>query len=440
MTNERTEVRAGAKREIRPWTVMVYMAAGDSAEMDDYAVKDLREMQKGANEHVHVAVQIKRHWPDIAQRYVIAQNERAGQALLQSPAGLEDSDMGDGCTLTRFFKWALEECPAQNYMLVLWGHNYGLGFGRDHGDPLELSELVKALDAFRTCRKELESKRRTGLAEKGSDGTLEILGANACALCYVEAAYELRASAKYLLASQIYVPFAGWPYDQVFESISGTTTPVQLGSNVIDSYVTGLNNPLTGERVQMSLLDLSYAGDLQGALDDLATSIRDAFKSDGKFDSSRRAAFRDAFIAAAAGDVRPLIDLRDLSGALKRDLCDLPLRQLVLSNLDISDEFKQLEKAKLAWLDNGAKKLERQVDQVDAVLKPLIKKTAAHPSLALGGIGIYVPFVTDEQDLKRLGLDDDSFRTRRPLKGETSRQTYEHLSIFSVGQNGTAGH
>src|SRR5690349_13523457 len=110
MTNEPAEPQ-DARREIRPWTVMVYMAAGDSAEMDDYAVKDLREMQKGANKHVHVAIQIKRHWPDIAQRYVIAQDGRAGKALLRSTAGLKDSDMGNGRTLTSFLAWALEECP-----------------------------------------------------------------------------------------------------------------------------------------------------------------------------------------------------------------------------------------------------------------------------------------------------------------------------------------
>ena len=95
---------------------------------------------------------------------------------------------------------------------------------------------------------------------------------------------------------------------------------------------------MTGERAQMSLLDLSQAGGLREAINGLAKSIRGAFKSNGQFDSGRRAAFRDAFIAAAAGDVRPLVDLRDLSGALRRDLHDLPIRQLVLSNLDISDE------------------------------------------------------------------------------------------------------
>jgi hypothetical protein len=421
MTSEQADVETGAKREIRPWTVMVYMAAGDDAEMDGYAVKNLREMERGANENVFVAVQIKRDWPQIPQRYVIAGDAQqpTATAELHRNSNPGDIDMGDGRTLADFLKWAVKECPARHYMLVLWGHAYGLGFGRDHGDPLRLPELVKALDVFRDKRIELG---------RGNNGTLEILGTNACAMAYVEAAYELRNSAHYLLASQIEVPFAGWPYDAVLESIGDATTPEQLGLNVIDSYVTGLNNPLTGERVEMSLLNLSHAGELREAIDGLASAIRGAFKSDGHFDSGRRAAIRDAFLAAAAGDVRPLVDLKDLSRALKRDLCDAQTRAFLASNLNIVG-------ARREWLEKSAVRLEQQLNHVEAVLqRPFLRQMAAHSSLAdLGGVGIYVPFVTDEQDLKRLGLEAEPFQSRRAQDRttETSRTNYENLALFS---------
>jgi hypothetical protein len=444
MANERPEVQTGAKR-VRPWTVMVYMAAGDSAEMDDYAVRDLLEMQRGANEHVHVAVQIKRHWPEIPQRYVITPHRRRGMAHLQASADPHDTDMGNGETLVNFLEWALEECPAHHYMLVLWGHAYGLGFGRDHGDPLRLSELVKALTEFRKKRTELDRKRHIGSARrtangrkedevKGTKGVLDILGANACAMSYVEAAYELRNSARYLLASQIYVPFAGWPYDAVLQSIGKETTPVQLGSNIVDSYVTGLNNPLTDERVQMSLLDLSHASALRVATEHLASAIRGAFKSDGQFDSSRRAAIRDAFLAAAAGDVRPLVDLKDLSRGLKRDLCDPQARALIALTNEIST-LKKISTTRRGWLEASAEHLEAQLNRMEQVAGTLTVRNAFHPSLVdLGGVGIYVPFVTDEQDLKRLGLEDDSSKSDRPQdrRSETSRVTYEDLALFSI--------
>ena len=34
---------------------------------------------------------------------------------------------------------------ANHYMLVLWGHTFGLGFGRDHNQPLTIRELRGAL-------------------------------------------------------------------------------------------------------------------------------------------------------------------------------------------------------------------------------------------------------------------------------------------------------
>jgi hypothetical protein len=46
-------------------------------------------------------------------------------------------------------------------MLVLWGHSYGLGFGRDHGDALTMPELARALKT-----------KKKGYA-------IDILGANA---------------------------------------------------------------------------------------------------------------------------------------------------------------------------------------------------------------------------------------------------------------------
>ena len=420
------------ERKPRPWTVMVYMVTDGDAEMDGYAVKDLREMEKGANDNVDVAIQIKRTWPDKPQRYIIRPaNGRGVTTLEMMPPGEvttttdpatdanaadRKNDMGRMETLGEFMTWAIDKCPAENYMLVLWGHAYGLGFGRDHGDPLQLSELVKAIDTFRLRR---EGKDKVEELAPGQ-GALEILGANSCAMSYIEAAFELRNSAKYLLASQIYMPFAGWPYEAVLQSIHDGTDPEKLGKSIIRSYVTGLNAPLTGERVQMSLLNLAKAQDLPDALRSFVRNIRQAFKGKGYFDSVRRAAIRDAFIGAAAGDVRPLVDLLDLCRALLRDVCDVKNVSLFGSAVDDqSVDTDPLRKSVLAMA---------------SLADSLKVDDAAHVSLSdLGGIGIYVPFVTDDKDLKRLGLQDDPVDRVRDadLTRETSRETYRKLSLFA---------
>src|SRR5687767_15722774 len=51
---------------------MVYMAAGDSPELDAHAVRDLQEMERARfGTDVNVVVQIDRFWPRLAQRYQI---------------------------------------------------------------------------------------------------------------------------------------------------------------------------------------------------------------------------------------------------------------------------------------------------------------------------------------------------------------------------------
>src|SRR5712671_5704825 len=166
-------------------------------------------MEQGINEHAWVVVQIKRQWPATPQKYVISRDRKSANAdkpaKVDSAGPSELTDMGDQKTLAKFLTWSVQHYPAQHYMLVLWGHAFGLGFGRDHGDPLKLSELDGALQAFKTERG----------TQPDVDSRLEILGTNACAMSYVEAAHELHCSVQYMVASQISVPFAGWPYDAV---------------------------------------------------------------------------------------------------------------------------------------------------------------------------------------------------------------------------------
>src|SRR5687768_1356250 len=60
----------------KTWTVMVFMAAADSAALDAFAVRDLREMERGINaEHTNVVVRMNRSWPDTPQHYEVARSE-----------------------------------------------------------------------------------------------------------------------------------------------------------------------------------------------------------------------------------------------------------------------------------------------------------------------------------------------------------------------------
>ncbi len=403
------------RRDLPRWTVMVYMAAGDTLDLDTVAVRDLKEMEGGVNEHVNVVVQVNRHWPRSAQRYRIQpprrdKNERLGRSeFIEQLEG--DTDMGLDATLSEFLTDVASrpEYDAHHYFLVLWGHAYGLGFGRDHENPLTLKELKGAIEAFKRTR------TSRGIVDEGADGRLDLLGANACSMSYVEAAFELRESADYMVASQITVPFAGWPYESILSRINAETDAKTLGRLVVDAYVSQFNGLPTDDRLAMTLLDLRAAPGLAESVHQLAVAIHHSINGDG-FNLDRLAAFRDVFISSSAGDVRPLVDVSDL--------CDQLMTDPTLNVPEVA-----------AAADTLKKSLRESTPH-------LVEHTNQHPDLEdLHGVGIYAPCVTDDDTLKRLELEDASSAVKRPsLDGkthQTGEDAYRDLDLFTAADSGT---
>jgi hypothetical protein len=404
------------------WTVMVYMAAGDGADLDTHAINDLLEMERAkVGSDVNVVVQINRYWPSKPQRYRIAASGTvlvradvvAGEPILDGdprPVDAGDASMGAGDTLSNFMRWARHYYPADRYFLVLWGHSYGLGFGRDHGDPMTLRELRQALRSFGTS----------------SHPKLDLLGANACAISYVEAAYELRDYVHYLVASEIAVPLVGWPYDAILGSLSRLLAtpdtdvdPPTLGQLVADQYVTQFKSAANGECVAMTLLDLGAAGDVAACIGRLTDALIAATDGTDKGAGERRAQIRTAFLSTASGDVRPLIDLQDLADRLN-DMCgDLEVLAPHSSLDAIRTEARKLKKLLEPRMPT------REPAQAEPAFVAMT--TPSEALEGLNGVGVFAPFVTDDRDLKRLGFD--------AATPETGRQAYEDLLLMKLPGN-----
>ncbi len=373
------------------WTVLVYMAAGDSVALDANAVRDLQEMERATiADDVAVVVQINRAWPKQPQRYRISS---AGSRLER--ANVPDENMGDSTTLLNFLTWAEGAYPADQFFLILWGHAYGLGFGRDHGDPLTLSELTDTLDKFRILRGK----------------PLELLGANACAMSYLEAAFELRHAVQYLVASQISIPFAGWPYESILGRVSGAQDGRELGQTIVDRYVNDVS-PSSDDRIALTLLDLSGANGLEDLVSALTSAITDVSREPVASAVDRLSQLRTAFMATVAGDIRPLVDAVDLCDeliAMCGDLADLEARSVA----------SLTKGTPLQRLDAAATKLREHVVGTGS---GFIVSHRRHPELAdLHGVGIFAPFISSQADLERIGLADTE-----KSKGRTQ---YEKLGL-----------
>ena len=184
----------------------------------------------------------------------------------------------------------------------MWGHAFGLGFGRDHNDALELHELQEALATFKDHR----LNRR-----------LDILATNTCTMSYIEAAYQLKREVEYLAASQVFVPLTGLPYKSILSSIRPEMDARKLGELIVNQYVRQFTNSPAGERVAMTLLDLDLAEGFDDLLERLARAITNAVGSGQDTNFQRLSEIQDVFFANPAGDVRPVLDLCVLARDLR---------------------------------------------------------------------------------------------------------------------------
>jgi Clostripain family len=355
------------------WTVLVYMAAAKDEQTEQAAVRDIRELEEiGTTKAMNVVVQLDRGWPGYPERYRIHQGSSEplpmnGHSHHRPRPTPSSSNTGDPRPLRDFLQWAYDSCRADHYLLVLWGHAYGLGFGRDHGDQLTLRELSRALVPFRKT------------------GKLDLLGANACAMSYAEAAYELRNSAQYLVASEISMPFAGWPYARILQEIvkDAAIEPADLGEKIIDHFT----DSLKGQNVALTLLNLKKAGQLRTRVTDLAQTVS---RSIGRERTSTQTI--DAFLDTAHGDVRPLIDLSNLC--------------------------KNLDSVPNTAVKNAAGRMLELLDEKAG----FVVKHVEGPDLEdLRGVGIFAPAVTGEAVLQRLELSEQRYKELALMKARDNR-------------------
>jgi len=258
---------------------------------------------------------------------------------------------GNPDVLGEFLDWTLDNHPAQHYLLVLWGHFIGVGFAPQDDDALLLSEMAGVLKYF---------KERIGRK-------LDILGGDTCSLAFAEAAFELKDSVEYMVASQLPVQFQGWKYDLLVDAIvkhRGTISPLELGKAIVNTYIDSYRPP----SVSMTMLNLRAADGLDEVFTNLVLAIKDAGVTGDPFKIMR------AFDAAAHGKIRALIDLRDLCVKLEAATKDRALREAAEAGIQA-----------LAQHRNGEGLI-------------VLNKHSNLEIRDLHGLGVFAPCVTDKKD------------------------------------------
>jgi hypothetical protein len=210
------------------WTFLVYMCADNN--LEGAVLDDLDEMEfVGSTKRVNIIVLVD-WWleKDGGYIYYITQDDTSGESVSTIVDVWPEPNMGDPKTLTEFIRWASKNYPAQNYALDLWNHGdacWGLCFDVQ-GSPEE--EVLDYLTI-----PEIDS------ALSKSHVHFSIIGFDACLMGNLEVAYQIREHTDIYVGSEETIPWEGWPYDRILESLTKkpSMTPEKLAEIMVYEYV-----------------------------------------------------------------------------------------------------------------------------------------------------------------------------------------------------------
>jgi hypothetical protein len=299
------------------WTVMVLMGANNIADheqdLSTFADDDLEEMKAVGSKAgvlnivVQIDQKIEKGGP---QRLFIEKGRAVPDDLI--PQG--EGSSGDQRVLADFLKWAKTKYPAEQYMLVLWGHAYRLAFNRNPKDPdgLDFPILAAVLD-------------ETNVGKK-----LDIVAFDSCNASLVEAAYQLRKTARFLVASQFTDPLPGWPYERILRralddpmhEYVGPLGPEDFGRAITSQFV---RHYAGSKSVTMTMLDLSRVDEIGDRVQELACALGSALAAN----QAELARIKAMLGRSQVPDERrgqPAVDLATFCWHLSRDSGDSALR------------------------------------------------------------------------------------------------------------------
>ena len=270
------------------WLVMVYMAADNS--LDPASITDLNEMQQvGSSDRVKIVVLYDRaaegEWSGTRLFLVRKPADQGGKnswdTSLPTCQDVGERNMGDPAVLRDFVRWAEQQFPAKQAMLVLWNHgggwrdalNRAIGRSSKGRAPVNpgLSRLSRGICWDDTNGSDFLETREVRAALDGTQ-KLAILGADACLMAMIEVAYEWRNLADYFVASQNTEPNNGWPYDGVLGVLAGNAgaTPRQVAAEIVRLY--GASYPPQQNATQ-SAVDLSKVEAVAESFDAVSSKL-----------------------------------------------------------------------------------------------------------------------------------------------------------------------
>ncbi len=243
------------------WTVMVYMAA----DIDDPPpwAQDINELEAATHaEGVDVIVLVDPPEQGDSRLLKIEHDDNYFDPIIVSPElddggevipGGDEVNTGSSATLRDFVVYSATQYPADNLVLVLWGHGGGWrGLCPDGYDILTLPELRSALS----------------MTSEALDRRIDMVVLDICNGATLETAYEVSGYADILVGSELLVPSEGLPYMDIINDLTSDTSQSveEFAEVIVDDYI---DWALYGSSCSTSMgaFDLCHIDDVVDSLD-----------------------------------------------------------------------------------------------------------------------------------------------------------------------------
>jgi hypothetical protein len=172
-----------------------------------------------------------------------------------------EADMGDPRTLEDFMGWAIENYPAEKYILIISDHGGGwLSIGPDSDDGNSMLTLPEIDEALANVRERYDIDK------------FDIVGFDACLMSQLEVAATLVDHADYMIAAQEVIPGQGWEYTNSLLALKDNPDmdAFELGNVIVDSYMEYYGGIGGRTKVDLALIELDKIPDLVDAVNNFA--------------------------------------------------------------------------------------------------------------------------------------------------------------------------
>ncbi|MCI0515237.1 clostripain-related cysteine peptidase [candidate division KSB1 bacterium] len=299
------------------WTFMVYLD-GDN-DLEPAAIKDFNEMEiAGSTNEVNIVVQFDRtpghddsegNWTD-TRRYRVIKDSNPRKIASPVLDYLGEINMGKAEALTNFINWAVQNYPAQHYVLVLWDHGSSW---RKLNRKMSLFNFMPALNApqnsvtpapprssslapiphkppaispfdagwgvtkdvcYDDTDQDFLSNAEVASALQNTGLTLDLLGYDACLMAMLENAYQARNLARYMVGSEETEPGDGWAYDLVLAGLVANPdqSAADFAKTIVKKYEEYYRTEAGPDQTQ-SAFDLSKISSMVSTLNTLTEAI-----------------------------------------------------------------------------------------------------------------------------------------------------------------------